>query len=207
MVLMAFVILTTLTFVGCKKEDMANGSPANGSTYSRTMPPPYINGFMTVEMTNLSDSKLGEVNVEIIGLVAHYTDAKNLGYKTLPVRAGIYNLQEIKNYLAKSIMNPAIMAVGEIDQLRVLLGTHNTVVTGDKFVRHVYPLVLADRNNVVNIEINSKIEPSKTLGILLNFNASASVDLENEGLYILEPVITKASFPIIRKDREVISTE
>ena len=164
--------LSILLFAGCKKEDTSWGN-------------------MTVKMTD-SPGNLGEVNVEITGMDVNYSDQKsgNSGWLTLAVKSGVYDLLQLQNNITVVLADNVKLPIGKVNQLRLMLGTHNYVVTGDSSGRQVFPLVIpSSAQTGIKINIDSQIESTKNLVITLDFDAAASVNNEGNGTFIMNPVI------------------
>src|ERR1700739_4066087 len=126
----ATLLLATVVFVGCKKDNLSDENATGGTTttYGKTIStnisptaatakiisptPIFREGAISVAMTNLSTAPYGKVDVEIVGVTAHYlSKSGNDGFITLPVKAGIYDLLEIENYLSASLVNAAMIPV------------------------------------------------------------------------------------------------
>ena len=66
-----------------------------------------------------------QVNVEVLRVRVHMN---NTGWIELPTHAGIYNLLALQNGVDTTIVNTTQFPAGEIDQMRLVLGTHNSVM-------------------------------------------------------------------------------
>src|SRR4051794_7554674 len=103
--LFLFTSLIIAAFSGCKKDD---SHPSSTLVMSLTDDP----------------AAYDEVNVEVIEIEVH-TDAD--GWTTVPVTDSIYNLLSLQGNHAAFLAN-AVLPSGTISQVRLILGTHNSVV-------------------------------------------------------------------------------
>lgn len=129
------------------------------------------------------------VNVEIIGAEAHVTDNENDSgeWVQLTVNAGIYDLLVLQNGVDTVIVDSSILPAGNLSQLRLLLGTDNTVVIDSV----TYPLSTPSaQQSGVKINVHEEIEAGNTYDLILDFDANKSVvSIENGTQYQLKPVI------------------
>lgn len=124
-----------------------------------------------------------QVNVEVIEIEVH-TDAD--GWTTVPVTDSIYNLLAFQGNNAAFLAN-AVLPSGTLSQVRLILGTHNTVVIGT----NTYPLLLSSQDETgLKININKNLVGGVTYDLLIDFDAGQSVVEEGNGSYRLKPVLT-----------------
>lgn len=154
--------IISLLLPACSKEDVKNKA------------------HMSVRMTDAPanyDAVLIDVqNVEI---------KTNGGDILLNVNAGIYNLLDFSNGLDTLIASGDLDA-GTVSQIRLILGTNNTVVVDN--VPHPLATPSAEQSGL-KIQVHKTLEPGVSYAILLDFDANESIVLQGNGEYKLKPVI------------------
>lgn len=124
-----------------------------------------------------------EVNIEVTGIEIH----SNVdGWVNIPVTDSIYNLLLLQGNNATFLAN-AVLASGTISQVRLILGTQNTVsVSGT-----VYPLLLSSQDETgLKLNIHQELAGGVTYDMVIDFDAAQSVIDEGNGSYRLKPVLT-----------------
>ena len=103
----------------------------------------------------------------------------------LNTNTGIYNLRDFTNGLNILIARGEFES-GTLSQIKLILGPNNTVTVDGV----VYPLIspIAAQSGL-NIQVHEIFEPGTSYTILLDFDAKQSVVQQNNGNYILKPVI------------------
>jgi len=98
---------------------------------------------------------------------------------------GIYNLLELSNGVSTLIANGG-MEAGTISQIRLILGTNNSVMVDSVS----YPLSTpsADQSGL-KLLVNKTFQPGITYKITLDFDANQSIVQTGNGAYKLKPVI------------------
>jgi hypothetical protein len=173
----ASLLIIQLSLEGCKKYDNENPSGGNGQT-----------GQLSVLMTDAPASFL-HVNIHIKSVEVHRagTDTTNpSGWITLLTRDTIYDLLALRNDITAALAS-GTLPVGEITQLRLILGTDNTVVLSDSSVHTL--TIPSSQNTGIKINIDSRIMANKTVMITLDFDAGESIYQDGTGDYRLGPVI------------------
>lgn len=165
---LSFFLLMSLmlSFNSCKKEEQR--------------------GAMTVKMTDAPADYL-KVYVEVVGVQVH---SETNGWMHLPVNVGIYNLLDLQNNASVILASNAQLPSGKINQMRLILGTNNSLVT----LQGTFDLKVPSGDETgLKININETIMPNHTTVILLDFDAAASVVDKGNGSYSLKPVISVKS--------------
>jgi len=160
LILMASVVMMNTN--SCKKDD-ANTSPVN--IRLTDAPGPYNAVFIDLQ------------GVELTG-----NDGKAI---MLGVNAGIYNLLNFSNGYDTLIASGSL-EVTTVQQIRLILGTDNSVVVNDVS----YPLSTpsADQSGL-KLQIHKTLEAGVLYSVLLDFDANKSIIEEGNGNYKLKPVI------------------
>jgi hypothetical protein len=166
-------VLITLIFLvsngGCKKDSSTSQSAGN-----------------PVFSVKLMDSPSGydAVYVEIIGLEA------NLGNGWTPMaldNQGVYNLLSFTNGNSLSLMNDTVMAPCTIGELRLILGTHNTVVVAGITYELTTP---SGQTSGYKVKMDAlPLIAGGVYHLVLDFNAEKSIHQTGSGKYILQPVV------------------
>lgn len=104
---------------------------------------------------------------------------------TLNTNTGIYNLLDYSNGLDTLIATGDLEA-GKISQIRLILGTNNTVVVDGL----VHPLSTPSaQQSGLKLKVNETFEAGVSYSILLDFDANQSIVATGNGEYQLKPVI------------------
>ena len=148
-------------------------------------------GEMTVKMTD-APADFAQVNVEIKEVWVHY-DGNNggiNGWVKLETNAGVYNLLELRNDVTAVIANQSALAVGNFNQIRLILGENNYAVAVENGLEINYSLLLSSQDQTgLKINVNSEIKANQTLQVVLDFDAEASIVEQGNGEFRLKPVI------------------
>lgn len=161
------LIMTIGLFVNsCKKDDSVQPAREPTPYYLRMTDAPAAYSAVNVDIQS----------VEIKG---------NRGTATLNVNAGIYNLLNFSNGLDTLIATGSLM-MDRVDQIRLILGTNNTVVSGGI----AYPLSTPSaQQSGLKLQVHQNLQPGVAYYVLLDFDANQSIVQEGNGSYSLKPVI------------------
>ncbi len=127
-----------------------------------------------------------EVNIDLQGVEVHVGDGEDdAGWKSLSVHGGVYNLLELTNGL-DTLLGEISIPAGEISQIRLKLGSENTVKVGGQ----LFPLdVPSGQQSGLKLQVHQTLAADITYKILLDFDVARSVLLTGSGKYKLKPVI------------------
>ena len=124
-----------------------------------------------------------EVNVEVIEIEVHHDGS---GWITVPVTDSIYNLLTLQGNNAAFLAN-AVIPSGTISQIRLILGTHNSVVIGPD----THQLLLSSQDETgLKLNIHQNLVGGVTYDLLIDFKAEESIVDEGNGSYRLKPVLS-----------------
>lgn len=157
------------TLVGCDKQD-------RGGT-----------GKIRVKMTD-APINFDSVNVEIETVMVHVSDTGNgtEGWVELSTNSGIYNLLDLQNDITTVLVDTNVLPVGDIQQMRLILGDNNWVVVDSV----MYPLEMSSQTNTgLKFNVDATIAPNDLVEILIDFDAGQSIVQTGQGTYKLKPVI------------------
>lgn len=126
------------------------------------------------------------VNVEIEQVQIHYTDSAGGSWIDLPTVAGIYNLLDLQNGVTAALVNNGDIPVGQLQQMRLILGDENTVVVDSLS----YPLLLSSQDKTgLKVNVGAVLQPGDIIEITLDFDALKSIVVQGDGSYRLKPVV------------------
>jgi hypothetical protein len=140
---------------------------------------------MTVKMTDAPGDYL-QVNVDIAKVEIHYTNSA--GWITLNTQNGVYDLLTLQNNVTMLLANGSQLPVGEVSQIRLLLGTNNTVMLNDSIIHELK--IPSSEQTGIKINVHAIIPHDNNLVVILDYDADKSVNKEGNGEYTMKPVIT-----------------
>jgi Domain of unknown function (DUF4382)/Carboxypeptidase regulatory-like domain len=125
-----------------------------------------------------------EVNIE--GVEIHRsTGTQNSGWVSLDVNSGVYNILTLANGL-DTLLGAADLPSGRISQIRLILGTNNTL----KINGEMKPLETpSGQQSGLKVNVQAQLTPGVTYVITLDFDAARSIVFKGSGTYSLKPVI------------------
>ncbi len=141
------------------------------------------NGTATVKLL-LKDAPgdFQQVNVEVIEVQLH---TSSNGWQTIPVNDSIYDLLLLTGN-ANTFLANAIVPASNLTQLRLILGTQNTVMVDSV----IHPLLLSSQDESgLKINLNQTLTSGAPYTLVIDFDAAASVTLQGNGSYRLKPVL------------------
>jgi hypothetical protein len=162
------VIILGFIMNACKKSTATTSSPASTYPYAVRMtdaPGPYNAVFIDLQ------------GVEITG-----NDGKTV---LINVHTGIYNLLNFSNGI-DTLIATATLGVATVQQVRLILGTNNSVVVNNIS----YPLSTpsADQSGL-KLQVHQTLQAGVQYNVLLDFDANKSIVDLGSGNYELKPVI------------------
>ncbi|HXU27161.1 MAG TPA: DUF4382 domain-containing protein [Bacteroidia bacterium] len=164
----AGIALSITLFNACKKDTTTTGAPP-------------ANGSMAVRLTD-APGNFQQVNVDIQQVSVHMSGGS---WIDLPTHTGIYNLLVLQNGIDTSLVNTTVLPAGKITQMRLILGTHNTVMVDSV----VYPLTVPSGSQTgIKLIGNETVNPNQLLIVKLDFDANASV-VASGTTYQLKPTV------------------
>lgn len=103
----------------------------------------------------------------------------------LDVNAGIYNLLDFANG-ADTLIATGNLQAGMIEQVRLILGSNNSVVVDSVS----YPLSTPSaQQSGLKLQVHKSLAPGVSYMLLLDFDAAQSIVITGNGTYQLKPVI------------------
>jgi hypothetical protein len=146
--------------------------------------PPVGNPVFSVKLVD-TPSAYDAVNVEITGMEAN----TGSGWITLALdNTGIYNLLSFTNGNSLALINYKVMTPCTISEVRLILGTNNTVVVNGQSFELKTP---SGTTSGYKVKMHSQtLVPGGVYVLVLDFNAEKSVHETGNGKYMLQPVVT-----------------
>jgi len=171
-VIYVFAGLMMIAFAACQKNsnDQASGT-SRLSVYLTDDPSPYK-----------------AVNIDIKEIRVKYSDdsTSDDGWKTLPLtKTGVYNLLKFSNGM-DTLLTSSDVPSGTIKQIRLILGTNNTIVSENNTYTLETP---SAQQSGLKLNLNSTLVPGIEYKLWLDFDAGRSIVTTGNGKYILKPVI------------------
>lgn len=116
----------------------------------------------------------------------------------LETNAGIYNLLDFQNGL-DTLIATADLSMGQIREVRLILGENNTVVTGGETFDLKIP---SGSQSGLKIKTCLDLDQVSEFDLLLDFDAAASIHCTGNGKFIMRPVIRVMSAEAQCTDQE-----
>lgn len=147
------------------------------------------NSAISVAMTDTSRvvSIYDAINIEIVSVEVRYANAsRGKEWVKLVSRPGLYDLKELNSNLHKEIAAKRDLVKGPITDLRLTIGTNNTVVVaGSTFKLHLSTA----GGSVITLGLQDAIiNPNTTTEILLQVDVARTV-IKAGSMYVFEPAI------------------
>lgn len=140
------------------------------------------NGYLRVQMKD-APALYQQVNVDVQQVRVHLY---NGNWIDLPTTAGVYDLLTLQNGVNVVLVNPAQLPVGHIDQMRLVLGSNNTIMVDSV----IYPLTIpSGSESGVKLNGDIIIPANTTVTVMLDFVANESILQEGNGSWKMKPVI------------------
>lgn len=127
-----------------------------------------------------------EVNIDIQSVEVHNSDGNSSeGWKTLDVEKGVYNILELSNGL-DTLLATAELPAGRISQIRLKLGSNNSVKIGGV----IKPLSTPSAQQAgLKLNLHADLTEGITYTVTLDFDAARSIVERGNGTFSLKPVI------------------
>ncbi|WP_317896872.1 DUF4382 domain-containing protein [Aurantibacillus circumpalustris] len=154
-------------FSSCKKDKTPEPDPAKPTPYYINMtdaPGPYTAVYIDLQA------------VEITG---------NGNSTMLNANAGVYNLLDLANGI-DTLIATGSLTVDKVQQIRLILGTNNSVVKGGVTYSLSTP---SAQQSGLKLQVHQELQAGIAYYVLLDFDASQSIVEEGNGSYSLKPVI------------------
>ncbi|MGI8892701.1 MAG: DUF4382 domain-containing protein [Bacteroidia bacterium] len=158
------ILIVLIFFASCKKEERPGTAQFN------------------LRLTD-SPGDYEEINIDFLEARVHISEGP--GWMSLNSNAGIYDLLKLTNGTDTLIANAAL-PTGTISQLRLILGSNNTIKVDGQIYNLKTP---SAEQSGLKLNIHQPLADNITYTILLDFDAARSIVETGNGEYILKPVI------------------
>ena len=144
---------------------------------------PAPNPILAIKLTDFP-SGYDAVNVEILYMEANMGN----GWVEFPAEdPGVYNLLEFTNGNTLLLVGDTSIAPGVMTELRLVLGTNNTVVEDGISYELKTP---SGQTSGYKIKMDSQpLEPGGHYRLVIDFDVSESIHETGNGIYMLKPVV------------------
>jgi hypothetical protein len=143
-------------------------------------------GSLSVRMTDFP-ADYQQVNVEILKVRVHLSGPGGSGqWIDLPTKKGVYDLLTLQNGIDTTIVNTIELPAGKISQMRLLLGSNNSIMVNDTLYNMTVP---SGNETGIKLVGNIIVPANSTVNVLLDFVANESVVESGNGSYHLKPVL------------------
>lgn len=172
---LVFVLLTALAcgsfiFLSCNKSSSSSGS-----------------GHLQVMLTDgPANYDAVYIDVEKVEVNISSDSGTSSGWQTVNLlRPGIYNLLKFSNGI-DTVLAAADLPAGKLSQMRLVLGSNNTVVINGQS----YPLTTPSaQQSGLKFNIHSTLTSGIVYRLWIDFDANRSIVTTGNGKYLLKPVI------------------
>jgi hypothetical protein len=164
-------VLVTVMISACNKNSSSDQGTSKFSVYLTDDPSTYK-----------------AVNIDIKEIRVKYSDdtSSATGWTTLQMtKTGVYNLLKFSNGM-DTLLTGSELPSGTIKQIRLVLGTNNTLVAGNTTYTLETP---SSQQSGLKLNINAELLPGIEYKLWLDFDAGKSIVQTGNGKYILKPVI------------------
>ncbi len=136
---------------------------------------------------NLTDApaNYNAVYIDLQGVEVKVGDTASSGWLSLNTPSGIYNLLDFQNGLDTLIGTGSVPA-GRLNQIRLLLGPNNSVVTDTDSTELKVP---SGQQSGLKLLVNYDLQAGLVYEFSLDFDAHRSIVKKGNGNYSLKPVI------------------
>jgi len=154
----------------CDKDNITSGS----------------SGYIAVKLTD-APGNYQQVNVDIQKVSIHLVpNSGKSDWLDLNTKSGVYDLLKLQNGIDTSIVDTTKLPAGKITQMRLLLGSNNTVMVDSVIHKLTVP---SGSQTGIKLIGQMIIDPNKTLNVLIDFDASKSIVLNGNGTYHMKPTV------------------
>lgn len=127
-----------------------------------------------------------EVNIDIQDVQINYSEDDEGWVSLSTVESGVYDILDLTNGVEAVLANVEVPS-GRLNQIRLVLGTENTVVINDQTIDLTTP---SAQQSGLKLNVNADLVEGVDYKLLLDFDAARSiVKAGNSGKYNLKPTI------------------
>ena len=158
----------SLTLFSCSKSDSINSSGKASADFY---------------LTDAPSTAYDAVNIDVQSVLVQ--SSNDTGWVSLDITPGIYDLMQLRNG-ADTLLGNATLSAGSISQVRLILGTNNTVVVnGQTYVLSTQSAMQSG----LKFNFHQDLAANGSYKIWIDFDANQSVVMEGKDNYLLKPVV------------------
>jgi len=166
---MVLMFAAMLLFASCSKDNNNNNSSGSAQ--------------VNMHLTDGPSSVYDHVYIDIQQVVVTMNSGASVTLN--PIRPGVYDILQFRNGLDTLLMQASLPA-GTISQMRLVLGSNNSIVVGGTS----YPLSTPSASESgLKLNIDQTFAANGSYDIWIDFDAAKSIVLTGSGTYKLKPVI------------------
>ncbi len=173
------IFLGLVLFTSCSDDDDSSTGNSEG------------NARMSVKLVD-APGDYEAVNIDVEDVVIKY-EGDEAEYHVGEVNAGIYDLLELTGGQSANLAIDEEIPAGDISQIRLVLGTENTVVVDGETMDLQTP---SAQQSGLKINLNETLEDGILYEYVLDFDVEASVVEQGNGGYLLKPVIRASKLAV-----------
>ena len=166
-------------FASCSDDDNNSDNSAEGTSR------------MSVKLVD-APGDYDAVNIDVQDVVIKY-EGDEAEYSVGEVDAGIYDLLELTGGQSADLAINEEIPAGEVSQIRLILGTENTVVVDGETIDLQTP---SAQQSGLKINLNETLEDGILYEYVLDFDVEESIVEQGNGGYLLKPVIRASKLAV-----------
>lgn len=140
--------------------------------------------FVEIRLTD-APGDYQEVNIDIQSVEVNVTDELESGWKSVDITAGVYDILKLTGGI-DVLLGTAELPSGKISQIRLKLGSANTIKVNDQMRDLSTP---SAQQSGLKLNVHSDLQAGVVYQLLLDFDAARSIVATGSGSYNLKPVI------------------
>ncbi|VVU98946.1 MULTISPECIES: DUF4382 domain-containing protein [Mesonia] len=173
------LFMGVVLFASCSDDDDNNDNSAEATSR------------MSVKLVD-APGDYDAVNIDVQDVVIKY-EGDETEYHVGEVDAGIYDLLELTGGQSANLAINEEIPAGDISQIRLVLGTENTVVIDGETMNLQTP---SAQQSGLKINLNETLEEGILYEYVLDFDVEASIVEQGNGGYLLKPVIRASKLAV-----------
>lgn len=172
----------SLGLTSCSEDDGSTSNDGSANLTVRMTDAPGDYEEVNIDVQDVQVKVDSETEAEVEG----ETDAEADGWVSLDdVQVGVYNLLELTGGITQILADSEVPA-GYMSQIRLILGTDNTVMVDGELQPLNTP---SAQQSGLKLQVNEELEAGENYAFLLDFDVEESIVATGNGGYNLKPVI------------------
>lgn len=140
--------------------------------------------FLEIRLTD-APGDYQEVNIDIQGIEVNASDDEQNGWKSIEIEKGVYDLLKLTGGI-DTLLGRAELPSGKISQLRLKLGTNNSIKRNDAVRDLTTP---SGQQSGLKLNVKADLAAGVVYKLLLDFDAARSIVATGSDKFNLKPVI------------------